>query len=155
MPAGKVAVGVGLLAVVALAAAGLVALDAALLAAEKADRNAPGDVRVTVLLPDGRPLFNATVPSENGTALSVLLSAAAAGGFEVVVDNQSLGAYVRAIAGHEASGAEGWKYYVQHAGVWEGGDRTSADYPVGRGDWVLWRWGGLEDEGPWTAPPTG
>lgn len=87
-------------------------------------------------------LFDDSVSVERATALSVLLAAAGKGGFGVEVDEYpGLGAYVRAIAGHEASGTSGWIYEVSSAdGGWVAGDRSAALRALAPGEAVRWRW---------------
>jgi len=144
----KTVAGIVLLAVTVASALAALHLRDELLRAGLAEGAGAGNVRVTVLDPDGRALFNGTVHLENGTVLLALDAAARAGNFTYGVREYDMGAYVHEIGGHEARGAHGWKYWVQRDGGWSLGDRSAQWYPVRDGDWVLWRWGTLDDSEP-------
>jgi len=124
-----------LLLVLALGGAGA-------LAAWGAQR-APGEAgayRVEALGPDG-PLLDETVDLEDATALTALQAAAARRGLALsLVEYPGMGAYVRAIGGHEARGASGWVYEVHRDGSWQSGDRSAAYFALQRGDSVRWSW---------------
>lgn len=97
---------------------------------------ASGAFEVEVIGPGG-PLFAGTLRVENATALAALLAT----GLPVVTeDYPGMGAYVRAVAGHEAAGAEGWVYEVLRGGAWRSGDRSADAFPLEPGDAVRWSW---------------
>lgn len=127
------AAGFGLLALALVA--GAVAL-AALRAPEEA-----GAARVRVLVEGpSSVIWNGTLDAENGTALSVLLAAADAGGFAVEKRTYPYGSYVVAIDGHRARGTAGWVYAVERDGERREGDRAADRTSVQDGDLVAWWW---------------
>lgn len=143
----KVAFGIALLSLTAAAATGLFVLREQTLAADLSLAGS-GPVRVSIQGPDGEFLFNGTVAVENGSALTALEEAARRGGLPLRIERYEMGAYVAAIAGHEAHGAHGWQYWVGRDGAWVQGDRSAEHHPVREGDWVQWRWSSVGDTAP-------
>ena len=129
----KVVLAFGLLALAAGGAFALAALT-------QPHAGAAGAHHVTIA-GAGRPIFNGPVEVQNATALSVLLAAAANGGFAVeIVNYPGMGEYVRAIDGEAAQGASGWVYEVFEDGAWSLGTRGAASMPLDDGQAVRWRW---------------
>lgn len=95
---------------------------------------------VEAIGPDG-PVLHATVRVDDATVLRALQAAAHAQKIPLRLEQYpGMGTYVRSIAGHEARGATGWIYEVQHEGAWTSGDRSAEFYPLQKGDSVRWTW---------------
>lgn len=145
----RIVVGVALLALAAAGAVALVALQQAAQADGLAEAGT-GEVRVSIVGRDGETLWNGTVRVENATGLTALAEAARVGGFTYRVrDYGGMGAYVEEIAGQEASGPEGWKYWTLEDGRFVEGDRSSEFAPLQDGGWVHWRWAASDTREPW------
>lgn len=135
---------VRLVVAIVLLAAGAAAAGVAYAALDRAS-GATGVYGIDIVGPGHASVYSGELRVENATALGVLLAAAAAGGFDVTLDEYpGLGPYVRAIAGHEAHGASGWVYEIWRDGAWLHGDRSAAHKPLEEGDALRWRW---TDEG--------
>lgn len=101
-----------------------------------------GAYRVRVEGPRSAILFEGSVDVEGATALSVLEAAAERARLALEVERYpGMGAYVRAIGDHRATGGSGWVYEVRApGGAWVSGDRSAELYDLAPGDEVRWRW---------------
>lgn len=126
-----------------LAAALLVASLGAVAALVASPTGAPGDAGAFEVLVVGPSAtwFDATVRTDEATALSLLLAT----GLAVEVDTYpGMGAFVSAIEGHRAQGGAGWIYEVDAGEGWVSGDRSPADRALHEGERLAWRWTGAK-----------
>lgn len=99
--------------------------------------------RVEIVGPDGVALFEGDVQVESASALTLLRAAADKAGLTLEIEEYpGMGAYVRAVGPHRASGPSGWIYEVEKEGRWVGGDRSAAHYPLAEGEALRWKWVG-------------
>lgn len=125
----RLVLAIGLLVLLAGGAVGLYAL--------RTLDGTPGQYRVLVIGPGDDILFDGNVTASDGTVLSALRATGLA---LDVREYPGMGAYVRGIAGHQASGASGWIYEVGRDGAWSSGDTSAEFAPLTAGDEVRWRW---------------
>jgi len=73
------------------------------------------------------------------TVLEVLEEASQLCQFEYTAEETAYGIYISEIAGIQASGLNGWQYWVN----WQSGNQSVDVYPVTDGDSILWSFGGF------------
>ncbi|MFA5861924.1 MAG: DUF4430 domain-containing protein [Candidatus Thermoplasmatota archaeon] len=99
-----------------------------------------GTFAVEIVGPSGQ-LYQGNVTVADATALSALRAACKHAGLALETEEYpGMGAYVRAIGGHRASGASGWVYEVHRNGTWLSADRSAGSYPLHAGDALRWSW---------------